>query len=177
MTQKKWQTVFCRSSLAFTLLWYQMIRPRINTGAALHEVDFLPSDVYTLLSNLDPDSAMGLDGLHRLLSSCAKNLPKLSLSHCTSFSIDLFKKGKFLWPGNHHLLCPSLKRVPVKSLGTIDMCRSRPCLAKALKGWFLGNFITTSVTIKLSLMNSLAFGRVCLQRTSRFSLMTRSQVH
>ena len=103
--------------------------PHQHCEATLGNVVFLPSEVHHLLSELDPNSAMGLDGLHpRLLKSCAKSLAcplymifcqsllegKLPLGWKSSLIVPIFKKGSRLDPKNYRPV--SLTSVPCKSL-------------------------------------------------------------
>ena len=116
--------------------------------AVLDDVNFLPSEIRALLSNLDPNSAMGMDGFHPyLLKSCASALTppfclifrqslregKLPVSWKQSLIVPIFKKGSRHDPKNYRPV--SLTSVPCKSLERV--------IAKGLNTFFTDNNILT----------------------------------
>ena len=120
--------------------------PHQQCEAVLDEIDILPSEVHTLLRELDPNSCMGLDGLHpQLLKSCASTLTtplymifrqslfegKLPLSWKFSLIVPIFKKGSRHDPKNYRPV--SLTSVPCKSLERV--------IAKGLYAFFTDNSI------------------------------------
>ena len=73
--------------------------PHQQCEAVLDEIDILPSEVHTLLRELDPNSCMGLDGLHpQLLKSCASTL---TMPLYMIFRQSLFE-GSYHYLGNPH---------------------------------------------------------------------------
>ena len=122
--------------------------PHQRCEARLTEVDFLPEEIHALLSKLDPNSAMGLDGFHpRLLRSCAPALTlplhmiflqsllegKLPASWKHSLIVPIFKKGSRHDPSNYRPV--SLTSVPCKTLERV--------IAKELSSFFTENNILT----------------------------------
>ena len=111
--------------------------PHQRCGAVLDDVTFSPADVYATLSGLDPNSAMGQDGLHpQLLKSCAATLATplfricrqsllestLPLAWKSSLVVPIFKKGSRHDPKNYRpvshtsVSCKSLERIISKEL-------------------------------------------------------------
>ena len=120
--------------------------PHQQCDSVLDDIDILPSEVHTLLKELDPNSCMGLDGLHpQLLKSCASSLTtplymifrqsllegKLPLSWKSSLIVPIFKKGSRHDPKNYRPV--SLTSVPCKSLERV--------IAKGLCTFFTDNSI------------------------------------
>ena len=111
--------------------------PHQRCGAVLDDVTFSPADVYATLSGLDPNSAMGQDGLHpQLLKSCEATLATplfriyrqsllestLPLAWKSSLVVPIFKKGSHHDPKNYKpvsltsVSCKSLERIISKEL-------------------------------------------------------------
>ena len=103
----------------------------------IEDINFGPADVYATLSKLDPNSAMGQDGLHpQLLKSCAASLTiplykiylqslkekKLPMVWKSSVIIPIFKKGSRHDPMNYRpvsltsVCCKNFERIIAKGL-------------------------------------------------------------
>ena len=113
--------------------------PHQQCVAVLSDIDFSPADVHATLSSLDPNAAMGQDGLHPcLLKSCAATLSAplyrifkqsllegvLPLAWKSSLVFPIFKKGSRQDLTNYRpvsltsVLCKSFKRIIFKGLHT-----------------------------------------------------------
>lgn len=116
--------------------------------ATLDTVELSYSEVHTILKQLDPNSAMGVDGLHpHLLKSCAAALSHpLHIIFCQSLT-----EGKLPLPWKHSLIVPIFKngsRHDPKNYRPVSLT-SVPCkclervIFKGLYSFFSENNILT----------------------------------